>query len=49
MEEPGIRREILKNMQMRKTHCRNWIMASKLKNLKNETQTLYDLEHGEKH
>ena len=33
---------------MRNTHCRNWIVARKLKNVENEMQTLYDLEYGEK-
>ena len=49
MEGPGIRKEMLKNVQMRKTHCRTWIMARKLKNVENETQTQYDLEYGEKY
>ena len=34
---------------MRNTHSRTWIMARKLKNMDNETQTLYDLKYGEKH
>ena len=34
---------------MRNTNCRTWIMARKMKNIENETQTLYNLEHGEKH
>ena len=34
---------------MRNTHCRNWIVARKLQKLENETQTLFDLEYGEKH
>ena len=29
--------------------CRAWHMARKLKNLENETQTVFDLEYGEKH
>ena len=33
---------------MQNTHGSTWIMARKLKNLENETQTLYDLECGEK-
>ena len=33
---------------MKKTHCRTWILARNLKNIENETQTLYDLEYGEK-
>jgi hypothetical protein len=28
---------------MRNTHSRTWIMARKLKNMENETQTLFDL------
>ena len=43
---PGIQREIVKNVKNESTHCRTWIMASKLKNVENETQTLYDLEYG---
>ena len=34
---------------MRTAHFRNWNMARKLKNVENETQTLYDLEYGEEH
>ena len=30
-------------------HCRTWSMATKLKNVEKETQTLYDLEYVEKH
>ena len=33
---------------MNNTHCSTCIMARKLKNLQNETQTLYDLECGRK-
>ena len=33
---------------MRNAHCRTWNMARKLKNVENETQTLYDFEYGEK-
>ena len=33
---------------MRNAHCRTWKMATKLKKVKNETDTLYDLEYGEK-
>jgi hypothetical protein len=32
---------------MRNKHCSSWILARKLKNVENETQTLYDLEYGE--
>ena len=34
---------------MIKAHYRTWNMARKLKNVENETQTLFDLEYGEKH
>ena len=30
-------------MQSEKTHCRTWNMARKLKNVENETQTLFKL------
>ena len=33
---------------MRNTYCRTGIVARKLKNVENDTQTLYDLEYGEK-
>ena len=33
---------------MRNTHCRNWIMARKQKNVKNEKYTLQDLGCCEK-
>ena len=33
---------------MRNTHYRTWIVASKLKNVEKETQTLCDLEYSEK-
>ena len=33
---------------MRNKHCRNWIVERKLKNVENKTQTVYDLEFGEK-
>ena len=38
-----------KHKKMRNTHCRTWIMVRKLKNVENETQTLYDLEYGKTH
>jgi hypothetical protein len=31
------------------THFRTWIMARKLKNVLNETQTVFDMKYGEKH
>ena len=36
------------NVKNEKFHCSTWIMVRKVKNLENETQTLYDLECGEK-
>jgi hypothetical protein len=33
---------------MRNANCQTWNMARKLKNVGNETQTLYDLEYDEK-
>jgi hypothetical protein len=33
---------------MRNTHYRTCFLAKKLKIMENETQTLYDLEYGEK-
>ena len=33
---------------MRNRHCRNWILVKNLKNVENETQTLYDLVYGKK-
>ena len=33
---------------MRNAHCRTWNMVRKLKNMENETQTLFDLEYSEK-
>ena len=36
------------NMKKEKSHCRTWIMERKLKNKENETQTLFDLDYGEK-
>ena len=33
---------------MRSTHSRNWNMAKKMKNVKNEKYTLQDLDYGEK-
>ena len=34
---------------MRKTHFRTKKMERKLNNVKNETQTLFDLDYGKKH
>ena len=46
---PGIWPETLKNEKMKNAHCRILIVARKLKNVENETQTLYDLEYCKKH
>jgi hypothetical protein len=35
--------------KMKNSHGRTWNMARKLKKLKNETQTMFDLECGKKH
>jgi hypothetical protein len=32
--------------KMRNAQCRTWKMTRKLKNVENETQTLFDLEYG---
>jgi hypothetical protein len=37
-----------KTWKMKNVHCRTWNMARKLKNIENEKQTQYDLEHGKK-
>ena len=37
-----------KTWKIRSAHCRNWNMPRILKNVENETQTLYDLEYGKK-
>ena len=34
-------------MQIEKTHCRTWNMGRKLKNVENETQTLFKLNWKE--
>ena len=44
MARNSVIREILRN-----TGCSTWIVARNLKNVENDTQTLYDLEYGEKH
>ena len=38
----------LKNKDMKHKHCLTWNIVRKLKNVENETQTLKDLEYGEK-
>ena len=42
-------RETVKTWSMRNTISMTRIVARKLKKLENETETLYDLEYGEKH
>ena len=37
-----------KTWKMRNPHRRTWNMSRKLKNVENETQTLFDLEYGDK-
>ena len=37
-----------KGVNLRNVHCRTGIMARTLKNMKNEKQTLSELENGEK-
>ena len=44
----GTLRETLKMWKMINAHSRTLIMLRKLKNMENETQTLYDLEYGDK-
>jgi len=45
---PGIWQKAVKNVKNGNTHCRTWIMSRKLKNVKNEIQTLDDMIYGEK-
>jgi hypothetical protein len=42
-------RKTEKGGKFRNVHCRTWNMARKLKNIENETQTLYYLDYSEKH
>ena len=34
---------------MRNAHCTTWNLERILKNVENETQTLFDLEYGKNH
>jgi hypothetical protein len=43
--EPGILGKIVKTWKIWNTHSRTSNMARKLKNVENETQTLYDMEY----
>ena len=40
--------ETVRNVETIHTQCRTCIIARKCKKLQNETQTLYDLEYGQK-
>ena len=41
-------RETVRNIETRNTQCRTCIIARKRKKFQNETQTLCDLEYGQK-
>ena len=45
---PVIWLEKCKMWKMNEKHSFTWNVARKLKNVEDETQTLYDLEYGEK-
>ena len=45
---PGVWLEKCKMWKMCQTHCRTWNMARKMKNVENETKTLFHLECGKK-
>ena len=50
MVGPGIWQETLKNVKNVKYTSSIWVLAkNNLKNVENETQTLFNLEYGEKH
>ena len=44
--EPGIWHETVKKLRNDKYTSRIWVMEKKLKNVQNETQTVYHLEYG---
>ena len=44
----GMWQETVRNIETRNTQCRTCIIVRKRKKLQNETQTLYDLEYGQK-
>ena len=48
MVGPGIQQETVKNMKNVKYTNRTWVMATKQKNGEKETQTLFQLDYGEK-
>ena len=37
-----------KTWKIRNEHCGTWIKGTKLKNVENDTQTLYEQEYGKK-
>ena len=45
--EPGKWHETVKKLRNDKYTSRIWVMEKKLKNVQNETQTVYDLEYGQ--
>ena len=46
---PGLWQENSKTWKMTRQICMTWNMARKVKNVENETQTLFDMEYGKKH
>ena len=44
----GMWQETVRNIETRNTQCRTCIIARKRKKFQNETQTLCDLEYGQK-
>ena len=48
MVGPGIQQETVKTMKNVKYTNRTWIMATKQKNGEKETQTLFQVDYGEK-
>ena len=48
MVVPEIQQEIAKTMKNVKYTNRTWVMATKQKNGEKETQTLFQLDYGEK-
>ena len=48
MVGPGIQQETVKNMKNVKFTNRTWVTATKQNNGEKETQTLFQLDYGEK-
>ena len=46
---PGLWQETVKNVKKEKYTLQDLYYRDKLKNVPNQTQTLYDQEYGEKH